>query len=98
MNRLRKNIYTDAFKLKAVRLVDSGRRIAEVARSLAIREQTLRGWIRARKIGTMKEKRRLSKLTSEQTEIRRLRAEVTRLKMERAIVGRVARYLSHSQR
>jgi transposase len=41
MERLPRKVYTYEFKMEAVRLVESGQRIAEAARSLGVVEQTL---------------------------------------------------------
>lgn len=41
MERLPRKAYTYEFKQEAVRLVESGQRVAEVARSLGVVEQTL---------------------------------------------------------
>ncbi len=40
MERLPRKIYTYEFKLEAVRLVESGQRVAEAARSLGVVEET----------------------------------------------------------
>ena len=98
MESLPRKIYTYEFKLEAVRLVESGQRIAEAARSLGIVEQTLWNWIKAHKAGKLVANGRGSKLTAEQIEIRQLRAEVARLKMERDILGKAAAYFSRGQR
>ena len=98
MERLPRKIYTYEFKLEAVRLVESGQSIAEAARSLGVVEQTLWNWIKAHKAGKLVANGRGSKLTAEQIEIRQLRAEVARLKMERDILGKAAAYFSRGQR
>lgn len=98
MERIPRKVYTYEFKLEAVRLVESGQRIAEVARSLGVIEQTLSNWIKAHKAGKLTAHGRGSKLSAEQIEIRQLRAEVARLKMERDILGKAAAYFSRSQR
>ena len=68
------------------------------ARSLGVVEQTLWNWTQAYKTGKLKANGRGSKLTAEQIEIRQLRAEVARLKMERDILGKAAAYFSGGQR
>jgi transposase len=98
MERLPRKIYTYEFKLEAVRLVESGQSIAEAARSLGVVEQTLWNWIKAHKAGKLVANGRGSKLSAEQIEIRQLRAEVARLKMERDILGKAAAYFSRGQR
>jgi len=98
MERLPRKIYTYEYKLEAVRLVESGQSVAEAARSLGVAEQTLWNWTQAYKTGKLKTNGRGSKLTAEQIEIRQLRAEVARLKMERDILGKAAAYFSRGQR
>ena len=98
MERLPRKIYTYEFKLEAVRLVESGQSMAEAARSLGIVEQTLWNWMRAHKGGKLVANGRGSKLTAEQIEIRQLRAELARVKMERDILGKAAAYFSRGQR
>ena len=98
MERLPRKIYTYEFKMEAVRLVESGQRVAEAARSLGVVEQTLSNWIKAHKAGKLTANGRDSKLTAEQIEIRQLRAELARVKMERDILGKAAAYFSRGQR
>ena len=98
MERLPRKVYTYEFKLEAVRLVESGQRVAEAARSLDVVEQTLSNWIKAHKSGKLTANGRGSKLTAEQIEIRQLRAELARVKMERDILGKAAAYFSRGQR
>jgi transposase len=98
MERLPRKIYTYEYKLEAVRLVESGHSVAEAARTLGVAEQTLWNWTQAYKTGKLKANGRGSKLTAEQIEIRQLRAEVARLKMERDILGKAAAYFSRGQR
>jgi transposase len=98
MERLPRKVYTCEFKMEAVRLVESGQSVAEATRSLGVVEQSLPNWIRAHKAGKLTANGRGSKLTAEQIEIRQLRAENARLKMERDILGKAAAYFSRSQR
>ena len=98
MERIPRKVYTYEFKLEAVRLVESGQSIAEAARSLGMVKQTLWNWMKAHKGGKLVANGRGSKLSAEQIEIRHLRAEVARLKMERDILGKAAAYFSRSQR
>ena len=98
MERLPRKVYTYEFKLEAVRLVESGQRVSEAARSLGVVEQTLSNWIKAHKSGKLTANGRGSKLTAEQIEIRQLRADLARVRMERDILGKAAAYFSRSQR
>lgn len=85
MERIPRNSYTYEFNMEAVRLVESSRLVVEAARSVGVLEQTLSNWIKAHKSGTLVAHGRGSKLTAKQIEIRQLRAENTRLKIERDI-------------
>ena len=66
MGRIPRNAYTYEFKLEAVRLVESGQRIAEAVRSMGVVEQTLFHWIKVYKAGKLTANERGSKLTAEQ--------------------------------
>jgi transposase len=98
LERLPRKVYTYEFKMEAVRLVESGQSIAEAARSHGVVEQTLSNWIKAHKAGKLTANGRGSKLTAEQIEIRQLRAELARVKMERDILGKAAAYFSRGQK
>jgi len=98
MARLPRKVYTYEFKMEAVRLVESGQSIAEAARSLGVIEQTLSNWIKAHRAGKLSANGRGAKLSAEQIEIRQLRAELARVRMERDILGKAAAYFSRSQR
>ena len=98
MERLPRKIYTYEFKMEAVRLVESGQSVAEAARSLGVIEQTLSNWIKAHKSGKLTANGRGSKLTAEQIEIRQLRAELARVKMERDILGKAMAFFAKGQK
>ena len=78
--------YTLEFKQEAVRLVESGQSIAAASRTLGLVEQTLFNWVKAHREGTLKGAHSRSKVTAEQMEISRLRAEPARVTMERDIL------------
>ena len=83
--------FTQEYKDQAVSLVlDSGRSIAEVARSIGIHEMTLGKWVKkkkkARESGRVPDKD-LSE--PERAELERLRKEVATLKMERDFAKKV---------
>ena len=98
MERLPRKTYTYEFKMEAVRLVESGQSAAEASRSLGVVEQTLSNWIKAHKAGKLSANGRGSKLTAEQIEIRQLRADNARLKMERDILGKAMAYFAKVQK
>jgi transposase len=90
--------YTLEFEQEAVRLVESGRSIAEAARSLGVVEQTLASWVKAKRAGKLKEVSDKTRVTAEQVEIRRLREELARVTMERDILGKATAYFAKGQK
>ena len=85
--------YTKEFKLDAINLVlDQGFTIAEAARSLEIRANMLGRWIKENQSADNNSQafRGNGKLTPEQEEIRRLKIENKRLKLERQILKEAA--------
>ena len=87
--------FTQEYKDQAVSLVlDSGRSIAEVARSIGVHE-TLGKWVKkARDAGRVSDKD-LSE--SEREELERLRKENARLRMERDFAKKVAAWFAKEQ-
>src|SRR5258708_16733134 len=85
--------YTLEFKQEAVWLVESGQSIAAASRTLGLVEQTLFNWVKAHRDGTLKGGDSRSKVTAEQMEISRLRAELARVTIERDILGKLWRTL-----
>jgi len=83
----KRRYYDDEFKRAAIRLVTTnGHGLAETARNLGINSNMLRRWKRegeAKQNGISPE-HNLS--TEERNELRQLRSEVKRLRMERAIL------------
>src|SRR5271169_1164246 len=84
--------YTLEFKQEAVRLVESGQSIAAASRTLGLVEQTLFNWVKAHREGALKGADNRSKVTAEQMEISRLRADLARVTMERDISGKAMAY------
>jgi len=79
--------YSKEFKLDAVSLVvDQGYTRAEAARSLEIEANLLGRWVREHQADSGQAFRGNGKLTPEQEEIRTLKAENKRLKMEKEIL------------
>ena len=93
MWKIPRQSFTEEFKLAAVKLVDDGQRPAEVARQLGIKEQTLSNWRKAAKAGKLR-KTGGKRVTPEQMELSRLRAENQRLKMEMEILKKAAAYFA----
>lgn len=83
--------YSKEFKLDAISLVtDQGYSRAEAARSLSINPTILNRWIKENESDDGQAFRGNGKLTAEQLEIRRLREENKRLKMEKDILKKAA--------
>ncbi|RDH91005.1 MAG: IS3 family transposase, partial [endosymbiont of Seepiophila jonesi] len=79
--------YTKEFKLDAVSLVvDQGYSRSEAARSLDINAQMLGRWVKELQSDDGQAFRGNGKLTPEQEENRRLKAQVKRLQMEKEIL------------
>ena len=97
-SKLKRVRYTLEFKQEAARLVESGQSQAAVARSLGVIEQTLGNWVREQRAGTLKGATSKPKVTAEQMEISRLRAELARVTMERDILGKATAFFAKSQR
>jgi len=88
--------FTQEYKDQAVSLVlDSGRSIAEVARSIDVHELTLGKWVKkAREAGRVQGKD-LSE--TERGELERLRKENAVLRMERDFAKKVATWFAKEQ-
>ena len=85
--------FTDQYKAEAVELViNSGRPVAEIARDLGINEGTLGNWVQlAKKRGEFTEK---PLEVDERAELKELREENRRLKMEREILKKAAAWFA----
>lgn len=82
--------FTDEFKRDAVALViDEGRRVIDVARSLGVGEGTLGNWVRQARVDRGD---RAGVTTSERTELVELRRENARLRMERDLLKRATAF------
>ena len=82
--------FTDEFKRDAVALViDEGRRVIDVARSLGVGEGTLGNWVRQARVDRGE---RAGVTTSERSELAELRKENARLRMERDLLKRATAF------
>ncbi len=79
--------YSKEFKLDAVSLViDQDYSRTDAARSLGINANMLGRWVKERQTGDGQSFRGNGKLTPEQEELRKLKAQVKRLQMEKDIL------------
>jgi len=69
-----------------------------VSRSLKVVEQTLGNWVRENRAGSLKGATSKPKVTAEQMEVSRLRAELARVTMERDILGKATAYFAKCQK
>jgi len=91
--------YSKEFKLDAISLVlEQGYSRAEAARSLGINANMLCRWIKESETDDGTAFRGNGKLTAEQTEIRKLRDEVRRLKMEKDILKKATVFFAKETR
>jgi transposase len=88
--------YTREFKLQALRLLtDQGLSVAEAARQLGVGENCLRAWRAAANGQGAAAFPGPGNLSAEQEELRRLRAEVARLRAERDLLKKAAAYFAN---
>ena len=77
---------------RIVELVRSGRSVGALAREIGVSEQTVRNWVRQ---SDLDEGRRSDGMTSEaRAELRRLKRENKRLRMERDILKKAAAWFA----
>ena len=87
--------YSKEFKLDAVSLViEQDYSIADAARSLGINANMLGRWVKAHRSEEGQAFRGNGKLTPEQEEIRKLKARVKRLEMERDILKKATAFFA----
>lgn len=86
--------YTREFKLDALRLVDEGRPVAEVARNLGIHVNTLHGWRQQFASDPKAAFPGNGKSLGKDEEIRQLKKELKRTKQERDILKKAVAYFA----
>jgi len=84
--------YTLEYKIEAVRMVRNGQSQSAVAKILGISSKTLNDWIKADDAGKLNGAGK--RVSAEQMEIARLRAENAKLRMERDILGKATTYFA----
>lgn len=91
----RQSQYPEEFRRETVRLVlNTDKSMAEVARDLGINYKTLGNWVRSDKYRQERDAAPGAISESERTELRRLRAEVKELKLEREILRKASAYFA----
>ncbi|MCB1697982.1 MAG: transposase [Halioglobus sp.] len=91
--------YSKEFKLDAISLVtDQGYTITEAARSLELNRSVLQRWIKESESDEGQAFRGNGKLTPDQAEIRRLKEENRRLKMEKEILKKATVFFAKETR
>jgi transposase len=87
--------FTKEFKTEAVRLIiEEGRRISELARELGVGENLLSRWKKKSEEGKTEPFPGKGRLSPEDAELRRLRRENERLRMERDILKKAVAIFS----
>ena len=88
--------YTEDFRRAAVQqVIEGGRSIPQVARSLEVPKGTLGNWVtRARKGEPITKRSPVKPVTELEAEVTRLRAENSRLKLEKEILKKAAAYFA----
>ena len=90
-----RKVYTREFKIQAVRMITAdGLSVAEASRRLGVGEACLRTWREAAAGPGAAAFPGSGNLTPEQDELRRLRAEVARLRAERDLPEKAAAYFA----
>ena len=94
MPRKKPRQFTSEFRTEAIRQVNIGdRSLAQVARDLGLRMQTLWGWVRQAEVDAGKgDPAELT--TTERQELTQLRREVSRLREEREILKKATAFFA----
>lgn len=89
--------FSEEYKSEAVRLViDSGRSIADVAKSLGISETTLANWVKKSKNNGEVEEKPLT--VSERAELEELRKKYAQAQMDNEFLKRAAAWFASASR
>ena len=93
MQKIPKQEYTAEFKEQAVKRVKEGRSVAAVAKEMGLVEQTRRNWVKGAERGSLNSVNP-PKVTEQEMELSRLRAENARLKREVEILKKATAYFA----
>ncbi len=98
MQRLPRGVYTKEFREQAVRLVlEEGLPIPQAGQRLSMSAKTLANWVGMARRGELAVLGGGQKpLTESEQELRRLRRELTEVKMERDILKKAAAYFARA--
>ena len=95
MKRIPRRIFTEEFKLEAIKLVtEQGLSIAEAGRKLDVATKSLRTWMEQQERGKLRASLGASKLTPDQQRIRELERELAIAKMERDILKKATAFFA----
>ena len=89
--------YTREFKLDALRLVDEGRPVAEVARNLGIHVNTLHGWRQQFDSDPKSAFPGNGKTLGKDEEIRQLKKKLRRAEQERDVLKKAVAYFAEEK-
>lgn len=90
--------YSREFKLEAVRQLQEGRRLADVARELEVDAQVIRRWVQQVEIDAETAFPGNGRAPREEEELQRLRKEVAQLRAERDFLKKAAAYFAKTGR
>ncbi len=93
MSELKRARYTLEFKMEAIRLLKAGQSLAAVSAMLSVAPQTISNWVKAEQEGKLVGAG-TKPVSPEQMELARLRAENSRLKLERDMLKKWAAYFA----
>ena len=95
MKRIPRRIFTEEFKLEAIKLItQQGLTIAEASRKLDVATKSLRTWVEQQERGKLRASLGASKLTPDQQRIRELERELAIAKMERDILKKATAFFA----
>ena len=86
--------YSDEFKTEAVRRVQEGKSISQVAREMGCNKQDVHSWLKRAKAISGKDPRPNPLGLDEREELKRLRRENERLKLEAEILKKAAAFFA----
>jgi transposase len=98
MEKLPKGVYTQEFRLQAVKLVlEQGLTMRLAAQQLMLLAKTLGGWVKAARAGQLQViGTQQRKLGAEELKLAQLQRELARVKMERDFLKKCAAYFAKS--